>query len=104
MRAPSRPRPQSLLARLTRLALNIFEAESDGSEYRSGGGYEAVVRHAASLVLEKGQARSMVIPEETSDPALQSLFDLMDDTVYEWPSTQNNDRESEATFADLWGP
>ncbi|KAM0817789.1 putative Zn(2)-C6 fungal-type domain-containing protein [Seiridium cardinale] len=103
-RAPSRPRPDSLLARLTRLSMDIFEAESDGPEFRSGGGYEAIIRDAASLVLDKGQDQPASIAQDPLDPAIQSLFDLMDDTVYEWPSIYENDGGAEPNFADVWGP
>lgn len=104
VRAPSKPRSCSLLARLTRLALDIFEAESDGPEFRSGGGYEAVVRDAASVVLEKGQELLPTMPDHSLDPALQSLFDLMDDTMYEWPNMSNEEAVAEANFAEFWGP
>jgi hypothetical protein len=82
--APSRPRPTSLLSRLTRLAIDIFEAESAGPEFRPGGGYEAVIRDAASLVLDEGDEEPESTMKDPLDPALQSLFELMDDTVYDW--------------------
>lgn len=103
-RAPSRPRPESLLARLTRLAIDIFEAESEGPEFRSGGGYEAVIRDAASLVLDNNRDEPASIVQDPLDPAIQSLFDLMDDTVYEWPSMYDNSPGTDPIFADIWGP
>ncbi|KAF2113898.1 hypothetical protein BDV96DRAFT_647399 [Lophiotrema nucula] len=101
---PSRPRPNSILARLTRLALDIFEAETEGPEFRSGGGYEAVIRDAASAVLDKGQEQLASITQDPLDPAFRSLFELLDDTVYEWPSVYDEATQTGSSFADIWGP
>ncbi|KAF3011683.1 hypothetical protein E8E14_007521 [Neopestalotiopsis sp. 37M] len=126
-RAPAKPRPHSLLARLTKFAIEIFECESKGPEFRSGGGYEAVIRDAASIVLDNKNSHHhgkhedddeggvnnqvnnvggpTIIAQDTLDPAIQSLFDLMDDTVYEWPNVYEDEfMQSASNFADSWGP
>lgn len=103
-RAPAKPRAHSLLVRLTRFAMDIFEAESDGPEFRSGGGYEAVIRDAASIVLDESDDQAVAIAQDTLDPAIQSLFDLMDDTVYEWPSVYDEDIMPTSSFANSWEP
>ncbi|ETS77307.1 hypothetical protein PFICI_11181 [Pestalotiopsis fici W106-1] len=105
-RAPAKPRSHSLLARLTKFAIEIFECESKGPEFRSGGGYEAVIRDAASIVLDdESSSQAAPIAQDTLDPAIQSLFDLMDDTVYEWPSVYEDDfMQPSSNFADSWGP
>ncbi|KAH8682142.1 hypothetical protein BX600DRAFT_447839 [Xylariales sp. PMI_506] len=101
-RVPLKPRPDSILARLTRIAVDIFEAETSGPEFRPEGGYEAVVRDAASLVLDQNPEQPVQIAQGSLDPAIQSLFDLMDDTVYDWP---NNFRMEDGTeFNQFWGP
>lgn len=101
--APARPRPESLLARLTKLAIDIFEAESEGPDFRSGGSYEAVIRDAASVVLDKGTERPTQIAEDPLDPTFRSLFDLMDDTVFEWPNVYDDNTQRGSSFADIWG-
>ncbi|KAI4595084.1 hypothetical protein KJ359_007337 [Pestalotiopsis sp. 9143b] len=85
-------------------AMDIFEAESDGPEFRSGGGYEAVIRDAASIVLDESDDQAAAIAQDTLDPAIQSLFDLMDDTVYEWPSVYDEDIMPTSNFANSWEP
>lgn len=40
--------------------------------------------------------------QDPLDPALQSLFELMDDTVFEWPGTY--DTGSDPDLGSLSGP
>ena len=66
--------------------------------------YEAVIRDAASIVLDESDDQAVAIAQDTLDPAIQSLFDLMDDTVYEWPSVYDEDIMPTSSFANSWEP
>lgn len=103
MCAPSRPRPDSILARLARLAVDIFAIELEVPESHPGSDYRAVIRDAASAVLNKDQEPSS-IAQDPLGPAFQSLFELLDDTMYDWPNLYNESAPTGYDIANIWNP
>jgi energy-coupling factor transporter ATP-binding protein EcfA2 len=101
--APSRPRPNSILARLTKLALDIFQTETGGLENHSGSGYQTIVRDVAAIVLDESQEHITSITQDPLDPAFRSLFDLPDGTVQEWPDIFNEGNQMSYSTDDVWG-
>ncbi|ORY56910.1 uncharacterized protein BCR38DRAFT_528290 [Pseudomassariella vexata] len=96
-RAPSKPQPSSILARLARLALDIFSDESETSDFRPEGDFSAIVRNAASLVLDRGDEHAGVA-QDPFNPAVQSLFDMMNDSVFDWTAYVGD----EASLGSSW--
>ncbi|KAH8895328.1 hypothetical protein GQ53DRAFT_49766 [Thozetella sp. PMI_491] len=95
--APFKPRPGSTLARLCRLAVDIFEADSGDIDTRPEGCYTAIVRDAASLVLGHSREEPTQIAQDPLNPAVQSIFDLMEDAVFDWSGWGDD-----AGFSDTW--
>ncbi|CAK7214645.1 hypothetical protein SEUCBS140593_002251 [Sporothrix eucalyptigena] len=104
-RAPTKPRPMSILARLAQLTLDIFQPQSrrggsDVAAFRPIHKISTLVANATSLVLSAAPTtndnfRGDASPTPTAPVAgfddshadLQGLFNLMDDSELGWPAT-----------------
>lgn len=103
-RAPTKPRPMSIIARLAQLTLDIFGCRggSQVSEFRPIDKISTLVSNATSLVLSPptsdsnndsasptaaavANAGGFDYPNPDAD--LQGLFDLMGDSEMGWPAT-----------------
>jgi hypothetical protein len=85
------------LARLCRLAVDIFEADSEDIDTRPEGCYTTIVRDAASLVLDQSREEPAQIAQDPLNPAVQSIFDLMEDAVFDWSGWGDD-----IGFSDTW--
>ena len=97
-RAPLRPRPTSVIARLAKLAMDIFGHSPKAAALRPIDKISPLVANAASLVLPLDESDSQVA-DDSLDPALQELFNLMDDSGLDWPSTVFDD---DPRLSELW--
>ncbi|ORY35344.1 hypothetical protein BCR39DRAFT_584987 [Naematelia encephala] len=82
-RAPSPPRPGSILTRLLDLAVAVFDSICGPSCSHPAKDFAAVVNNARSLVLSPSilEARTR---QDAEAAALQTLYDLMNDSGLEW--------------------
>lgn len=81
---PSKPRASSLLARLSRLALEIFvDGTSAASPLEND--YASIVRRATSLILSEGSTENDEAALEPLDASLEAFSGLMEDLGWEWP-------------------
>lgn len=97
-RAPLRPRHTSIIARLAKLALDIFGHSQKAAAIRPIDKISPLVANAASLVLPLNDTDTRVA-DDSLDPALQELFNLMDNSGLDWPSTLF---EGDSRFPELW--
>lgn len=82
--SPKQPRSTSVIVRLIRLALDIFEGVCQTPTFHPARDFQVIVKNAASLVLKEetaGPQESQVI----DDAALQSLLDSINESGLEWP-------------------
>lgn len=83
-RAPLPPRPTSVIARLLRLALDIFDGVCQTPAFHPTRDFQALIHNATSLVLAPRHVDSHN-GQEMDQSAIQSLLDLMNDSGLEWP-------------------
>ncbi|KIW16284.1 hypothetical protein PV08_06335 [Exophiala spinifera] len=82
--APRSPRPGSLLARLLRLALDLFDAMCEGPIFPLAQELQGVVKDCVILLLaDDGGNRNNEVQVDTT--GMQSLFDQMMDPGFDWP-------------------
>lgn len=82
--APRPPRSTSLLARLLRLALDLFDTICQGSNFPLAQELQGVVRDCVLLLLTEDDGdRNDEAGVDTT--GMQSLFDQMMDPGFEWP-------------------
>ncbi|KAH8698691.1 hypothetical protein BGW36DRAFT_149806 [Talaromyces proteolyticus] len=78
------PHSSSIIARLLRLALEIFDGVCPTATFHPARDFQAIVHDATSLVLAPANF-DILEGQEPDELALQSLLDLMNDAGLEWP-------------------
>jgi hypothetical protein len=94
--APFLPRSSSVIARLIRLALDIFDGVCRTPAFRPAGDFQAIVHNASSLVLAPDSNNV----QEVDHSAIKSLLGLINDSGLEWPGSL---LDSGAGFTSGWG-
>lgn len=89
---PVYPSSTSIISRIVRLALDIFDGVCSGQEFHPARDFQSIVHNAASLVLAPVDSTS---GQELDPSAMQSLFDIMNDTGLEWPGNIFEDIDTE---------
>ncbi|PVH83619.1 hypothetical protein DL98DRAFT_652429 [Cadophora sp. DSE1049] len=82
--SPQPPRSTSVIIRLVRLALSIFEGVCQTPTFHPARDFQVIVKNAASLVLKEETADSRD-NQVIDDAALQSLLDSINESGLEWP-------------------
>ncbi|OJJ46430.1 hypothetical protein ASPZODRAFT_1961849 [Penicilliopsis zonata CBS 506.65] len=75
------PPETSLIARLLRLARDIFDAVCEATRLHPARGFCAIVRDATALVLAPDES-------EVDELALQAVLDLVNEGGFEWPMVE----------------
>lgn len=76
--------PNSMISRLLRLALEVFDGVCKSPAFHPAQDFQAVVHNASSLILNRGHLDTQE-GQNMNDSAIQSLLDLMNDSGLEWP-------------------
>jgi hypothetical protein len=74
----------SLLVRLLRLALDIFDSVCSSTTFHFAQDFHAIVHYAVSLVLVSEEDKQNIEEKDIDDTAIQSLLDLMNDSGVDW--------------------
>ncbi|KAJ6069864.1 transcriptional regulator family: Fungal Specific TF [Penicillium canescens] len=74
----------SVLARLLRLALEIFDSVCPATTFHFAQDFQSIVHYAVSLVLVSEKNMKDIEREEIDDMAIQSLLDLMNNSGVDW--------------------
>jgi hypothetical protein len=74
----------SVLARLLRLALEIFDSVCPATTFHFAQDFQSIVHYAVSLVLVSEKNMKDIEKEEIDDMAIQSLLDLMNNSGVDW--------------------
>ncbi|CAI7594943.1 unnamed protein product [Penicillium palitans] len=74
----------SVLARLLRLAIDIFDSVSPATTFHFAHDFQAIVHYAAALVLVSEKDEQHIEEKEIDDMAFQSLLYLMNDSGVDW--------------------
>ncbi|KZF19673.1 hypothetical protein L228DRAFT_285614 [Xylona heveae TC161] len=83
------PHSGSTIARLLRLALDVFDGICQTTSFHPARDFQAIVHDATSLVLVPGQ-EDVQDGQEMDGSALQSLLDMMNDSGFDWPGNLLN--------------
>ena len=78
------PTTNSIISRLLRLALEVFDDVCKSPAFHPAQDFQAVVHNASSLILNPGHSDTQE-RQPVNDSAIQSLLDLMNDSGLEWP-------------------
>jgi hypothetical protein len=82
--------------------MDIFEVGSNATQFHPGSGYRAVIHDAASAVLDDNREQPSSLAQDPTHPAFQSLFDMLDDTMYDWPNLYNESASTSYDLANIW--
>ncbi|KAJ5420523.1 hypothetical protein N7465_003042 [Penicillium sp. CMV-2018d] len=74
----------SVLARLLRLAIDIFDSVCPATTFHFAHDFQAIVHYAVALVLVSEKDEQHIDEKEIDDMAFQSLLDLMNDSGVDW--------------------
>lgn len=74
----------SVLARLLRLAIEIFDSVCPATTFHFSHDFQAIVHYAVALVLVSEKDEQHIEEKEIDDMAFQSLLDLMNDSGVDW--------------------
>ncbi|KGO60814.1 hypothetical protein PEX2_100790 [Penicillium expansum] len=74
----------SVLARLLRLAIGIFDSVCPPTTFHFAHDFQAIVHYAVALVLVSEKDKQHIEENEIDDMAIQSLLDLMNDSGVDW--------------------
>ena len=96
--APVPPRTTSIVAKLVRLALDIFDGVCRTPAFRPARHFHAIVQNACSLVL--ATASDTLDRQNYDIQGMQSLLDLINDSGLEWPG---NFLDKDFELAPGWG-
>ncbi|KAK3110968.1 hypothetical protein LTR53_014222 [Teratosphaeriaceae sp. CCFEE 6253] len=80
-RAPAQPRPEALLSRVARLALDAFRMVSESFTCHPVHGYLPAVENAVGLMFKHDTG-----PQAGGEAADEGLFDFMIETGMDWPT------------------
>ncbi|KAJ5316931.1 hypothetical protein PENANT_c030G03537 [Penicillium antarcticum] len=74
----------SILARLLRLAEEIFDSVNPATSFHYAHDFQAIVHYAVTLVLVSEKDNQHLEEKEIDDIAIQSLLNLMNDSGVDW--------------------
>ncbi|KKY23692.1 putative c6 finger domain [Phaeomoniella chlamydospora] len=97
-RAPLLPRSASVVSRLLRLALDLFDEVCQIATFRLARDFQAIVNNAASLLLIEDQGNA-IYGHEVDSTAMQSLLDQMIDSGLDWPGSALDPWTGEADWS-----
>ncbi|RDW62413.1 hypothetical protein BP6252_11846 [Coleophoma cylindrospora] len=97
--APVPPQSTSIITRLVRLALEIFDGVCQSPAFHPARDFQAIVHNASLLILSPENTESHN-QHEIDNSAMQSLLDLIDDSGLEWPG---NLLDTGTDFTTGWG-